>query len=303
MDIRALYRRLFEEEVRAWPLALCRIAIGLAVAWEATANVHRVIQYTPGQFHVSYVDVIQGLSPETYVAVCEWQWVFGLVVAAGVLTRLAAAAALGCQGYLFLISALNFRNHIYLMLLLLLLLTIFRSDRVLSVHAAGRWGWRKVVGDGEETVGWFSETIDPALTRLIQFQILIVYGWAAIHKMHAGYLNGYPLSVALEDVVSSGWSAEILASYPAWRSILEGMVASSSDMAAMSLMVVVGEALVALTLGSRAFRWLGIGLGVGLHATIAVGLDVYTFGALMVASYPLFAVEPPGGKLAASADR
>lgn len=294
--LQSAWQSLFDEDVRAWPLALSRIGIGLAVTWEAQMNLSRVIQYTPGQFHLKYVDFITGLPPETYTAVCDAQYYLALAVAAGILTRFAAAGALACQGYLFLISALNFRNHVYLMLLLLLILAVFRSDRVLSVWAAVRWGWRKVVAEAEP-VHWFTETVDPAPTRLLQSQILIVYGWAALHKIHPGFLNGYPLSVALEDVVESGWSAQIVRSYPEWQTTLEQTIASTEDMQVLSMLVVVTELLITLTLPSRSYKWLGIALGLGMHASIALGLNVYTFGTLMVSTYPLFAFESPGGRL------
>ena len=286
--INAMLERVLESEVDGRAMALTRIVVGYAAWFEAGQNVSRIGQYTPGQLHLDY-GLELNWSAEQLQLICEWQLRFALALIAGVFSRVFALATLTCQASLFFVSQLNFRNHIYMVMILLLLLSFARADARWSLQAV----FRKLIGRP------LSSRNCPALpARLIQAQVLIVYFYSGLHKLLLGFGNGYPLCRFLGRELPRGRSGDDLsAEHLEW--VVEHMSRDGCTEAipAFILLGSIGTIIVELALaaafGFRRTVWLAVVCGLGLHLSIWWAMDVVTFGLMMVATYPLFVVSPP----------
>lgn len=268
-------------------MAFTRILVGMATWFEATQNVSRIGQYTPGQLHLPY-GVVLNWDADQLHALCEWQMRFAVAVVLGLFTRFFAVAALVCQASLFLVSQLNFRNHIYLMMILLLLLSFAHADRAFSVNLLFR-----------RALGKATPRVVPSLpARLIQAQILIIYLYSGLHKLLLGFGNGHALCRFLGRDLRRGRSGEYFNEVELdWISThmsREGCTeAIPAIILAGSIGTIVAEVALAVAFGFRKGVLAAIVVGVGLHATIWWSMDVVTFGMMMLATYPLFLVSPP----------
>ncbi|MFT6398637.1 MAG: hypothetical protein ACJAYU_003399 [Bradymonadia bacterium] len=264
-----------------------RVVVGLATWYEATQNVARIGQYTPGQLHLPYFGTLNWDANQLH-ALCEWQMRFAVAVVLGLFTRVFALAALVCQASLFLVSQLNFRNHIYLMLLLLLLLSFAHADRAFSINVLIR-----------RALGKATPRVVPSLpARLIQAQILIIYLYSGLHKLLLDFGNGYALCRFLGRDLSRGRSGNFFSeSELEWISTYlsrEGCTdAAPAFIIVGSIGTIVAELGLAVSFGARRGVLAAIIVGVGMHTTIWWSMDVVTFGMMMVATYPLFLVSPP----------
>lgn len=295
--------RTLHQPTHPWALACFRVAVGVSAAFEAHHNVGRLIQYTPDQWHLPYAIALPAPSIDAGVTLCEVQGVAGVLIALGVAPRSAAWVALVCQGWLFGVSQLNFRNHVYLLLLALLCVALAPSDARLSPTGALRNLWRK--RRGLPRVGSAQRAFAGLAVRWIQSQIAIVYLWSGVHKLVLGFGDGYPLCVFLGRELRRGTSAKLLghARAPEWAAALLDPSTSAlsreacrsgvpSWVVAGSIATIVVElALPFALLRRRSVAW-AIAVGVALHGTILWSMDVYTFGFLMVGSYALFAADP-----------
>jgi len=271
-------------------LAVFRITLGFSTWFEAHENVKRLTQYTAGQFHLRYAGLELDFTVDRLHALCEWQMRFAFAVILGLASRVFALLAFACQASLFLVSQLNFRNHVYLMLVLLVLLATTHSDR--------RWGLQALarrLRGGAPT----PPTQVPVLgVRFIQAQVLIIYFYSGLHKLVLGFGGGYPLCRFLGREFPRGRSGDLLsAERLAWVSEHMSQEACLEAIPAFILVGSVGTIVVelglAVALGFARSFWPAIIAGVGLHAVIFVSMDVVTFGLMMVASYPLFWAAPP----------
>ena len=286
--VNAVLERLLEKEVDGRAMALTRIGVGYAAWFEAGQNVSRIGQYTPGQLHLDY-GVQLNWSAEQLQLLCEWQMRFALALIFGLFSRVFALATLACQASLFFVSQLNFRNHIYMVMILLLLLAFSRADARWSIQAVIRKVARRP----------FASRDCPALpTRLIQAQVLIVYFYSGLHKLLLGFGNGYPLCRFLGRELPRGRSGdELSAEHLAW--VAEHMSTDGCTEAIPvfillgSIGTIMAELTFAAAFGFRRTVWLAFIFGLGLHLSIWWAMDVVTFGLMMVATYPLFLASPP----------
>jgi uncharacterized membrane protein YphA (DoxX/SURF4 family) len=272
-DARTWPRRL-ARWLLAWgdprPLAAFRVAFGAALALEAWSNHDRVLYYTPQTFHLPYLPWITPLEVEQLHALFWTQLGLALALVAGLLTRPVAWALVAVTAWPFLICQLNFRNHVYLEILLLILLAASRGGQAWSLDALRR-------------------RARPALVplwpqRLILLQISVVYLYATLHKLSPGFLSGYPLGRALGRALprsaALGWLLP-----PQWLEALGQWAADPQWARLLSWLTVGTEGFLAFGLLWRATRPAAIALGLGLHLGIALGMDIYTFGAVMCAAY------------------
>lgn len=273
MDPRAWPGRL-AAWLLAWgdprPLAAFRVALGGALAVEAWNNHDRVLYYTPQTFHLPYLSWIAPLEVEQLHVLFWAQLGLALALVVGILTRPVTWALAAVTAWPFLICQLNFRNHVYLEILLLVLLGAAASGQVWSLDALWRKRPRRLIPLWPQ--------------RLILLQVCVVYLYATLHKLSPGFLSGYPLGQtlgrALPRSTALGWVLD-----PRWLEALGHWAAQPQWARLLSWLTVGTEGFLAFGLLWRPTRPAAIALGLGLHLAIALGMDIYTFGWVMCAAY------------------
>lgn len=277
------------------PLALFRVVLGLALLLESWTNLQRAHLYTPETFHIPYVPWIEPQSAEDITTLFEIGRGAALALTLGLFTRTAALVGLLSLGYAFLICQLNFRNHVYLELTLLLLL---------SLSAAGhRWSLDALL---QKLLKRPPKPAPPILIqRLVGYQICIVYFYATLHKISPGFLSGYPLGKALSRAIPRSKTLGALLE-PDVLQKAGTILLEPAWSVPISYLTVATEGFLALGLLFRRTRPLAVALGISLHLGIAVGMDIYTFGLVMTGAYfcfwtpeysaPSHTAPPPRGK-------
>ena len=278
---------VLESPVDGRAMAVTRVVLGFTAWFEAGQNVSRIGQYTPGQLHLPY-GVELNWGAEQLHALCEWQMRFAFALALGIFSRFFALATFACQASLFFVSQLNFRNHIYMLLILLLLTSFAGADRRWSLQALVRRLAKRPAPKSS-----------PALPiRLIQAQVLIVYFYTGLHKLILGFGSGFPLCRFLGRELPRGRSGGDLdegqLTWIADHMSREGCVEAIPAFILLgSIGTIVSELWMSVGFGFRRGIWLSVVMGLGMHGTIFWAMDVVTFGLMMVATYPLFLVSPP----------
>jgi antimicrobial peptide system SdpB family protein len=110
----------------------------------------------------------------------------------------------------------------------------------------------------------------------VRLQLVVVYVWAVVAKLAApAWRQGSALRGIFLDPIF-GWP-------PAVQDFLSSLLASGPVIAAMTWSVLAVELAIALSMfGGPRFRRCGLVLAVGLHATIAVTLGLFSFGIIMI---------------------
>jgi len=318
---------IFEGEVAAWPIAFFRFILGASVLMEAVHNIDRLHLYTSGQYLVPYFSWIQGLDYDTLRQMCRIQVIFGTMIMVGIFSRVAIAGAFGVQGYLFLITQLNFRNHIYLMLIMLALTFFSRPDRVWSLAALLRLAvWQSLARIPalapirpwcerwiRPNTSWSRERISATPIRVIQAQVVFIYFYATIHKVVAGFHSGYPLCKNWRRYFRGSkldqWVRDAQINFNpeslflgeeriAWaRTLWEGSSNEACEtpirfFVLSSVATIAAELLLTFGLLHRRTRWAAACTGIGMHGFIYFGMNVVTFGTMMVGTYVLFIGNP-----------
>ncbi len=298
-DLEQKLSRYFLVEGSPLPLALFRMGLGFTIALEATHSVARIPYYTPQTFHFAYIDFISPLSPEVLTQLLDSQYLFGLALALGLLTRFAALGVLLTQGYLFFICQLNFRNHIYLMLLLTTLTLFSQAGRAWSIDAILRWGWNTQIA-GDKTANLNPPWINITAQRLVGLQVCLVYFYAVLHKINPGFLTGYPLGKALSRTVARCWLQRNYPTLPetflgapspgydTWFAWASATIAMPQWAALISYLTLFTEGFLAVGLLWKPTRMTAVVLGIGLHLTIGFTMDIVTFGLYMTLAYLCF---------------
>jgi hypothetical protein len=171
-------------------------------------------------------------------------------------TRLAGAVLTLITGYTLLLDQRTYSNHLYLLVLLILLLTISDSSAAWSLDARRPGERRELVG------GW------PVL--LMKLQVSIVYFFSALAKLTPQYLSGEVLTSSLK---------------LSWR--------IPEIMSLLAVMSIVAELFIAFALWSSRLRLFAMVAGVGFHLFILAALDssrlsLGIFALEMFAVYVLF---------------
>jgi hypothetical protein len=262
MSLKAVWQRVLEGEVAAWPLARTRIIVGALaitrafeaarVLWPATA---------PDTLRLPYVSFMPELTR------AEVPWLAGIWLAA------AAAFTLGWRtrisgSVLCLVIARSltsdqqgYSSHLYLLLLLVLILTVGRSAAVSSLDA-------RRVGRRYRVPGW--------PVWLLAVQGTLVYGYAALAKLIPAYLSGAVICAHF------GW----LNWDPAPVYLCAGLAIAS----------IVTELFLVVALWRRRLWPLACVVGVGLHVAMVVmltpdvRLQLIIFAGEMLVLYPLYPI-------------
>ena len=289
------------------PLGIYRILLGLTIMYEAHHNFRRIAFYTPDTFHFPYVGFIKPLPigdlprripaddvlwaaleqlawPDTIEMLFTWQFVFATMLMLGLLTRVGALGVLMTQGYALFICQLNFRNHIYLTLLCVLLILFSPAGRALSLDDGFKRVYEWLLPDKKrQTPEWV-----PLMTqRLIGIQIAMMYFWATTHKLSPGFLSGYPMGRAVSRAITRARPASWLFS-PEQLQQLSEFFADPQWQPLLAYMTVFAEGFLAVGLFFRSTRLAAVCIGIGLHFGIFLMMDIHTFGMLSVSAYICF---------------
>jgi hypothetical protein len=203
------------------------------------------------------------LLPSTALRIFIPVWlVAALLFALGWKTRVAGAVLVLVTGYTLVLDQQTYSNHLYLLFVVVLLLTISDSGAAWSLDAR-RHARRDVAA-------W------PIL--LLKIEVTIVYVFSALAKITPRYLDGEILTASLKQ---EGWTAVP----QSWQA-----PAAMSLLAAMSIVV---ELFIAFGLWSRRLRPFAIVAGAGFHLLIIMLLDssrlsLAIFALAMFAMYVLF---------------
>ncbi|HEX2180399.1 MAG TPA: HTTM domain-containing protein [Actinomycetota bacterium] len=193
-------------------------------------------------------------------------------------TRVAGTLFAVLIGYTLALDQQLYSNHLYLMSLLVVLLTLGDAGAAWSLDARRK-------GARPSVPGW------PAL--LMRFQVSVVYGFAMLSKLTPAYLSGLVLATNLR---------------------LPGLQSVPPPVFAMvAILSVLTEAFLAMGLWSSRYRPVAVVVGLGFHLTILLTMrilpDLLTFALLMSAGYiafltpisPTYDAEPAADKVAAGA--
>lgn len=275
---RGLWDRFWHAEISPAGLALFRILFSYTL-WREVATTRAYSRHAIAWdgFTVPYSSLVPLMSEATYEWVHQLQYPLILLLGLGVLTRTSAGALLVLQGWVFFADQLNFRNHPYFFLLVLLLLVFSPAGKALS---PGAW-WR----------GRFLGRAHPATCqRLIQVQVTLVYVLAAVHKVHGLYLDGGVIRrlmvLDLPEGDSGVWLRRLFA-----EGTIDRLFELRWPWVFLATAVVVLEIALPAMLWWRPARRLGIAIGVVFHLSIAFIMNIHVFSYAMIASYLLF-LEP-----------
>ena len=248
----------------AQQLAVARIIIGVNAAFaslEAWRMLSRLLTPIVVKLPVSpWVPVLPSSALRIFIAV--WL-VAALVFALGWKTRVAGAVLALVTGYTLVLDQQTYSNHLYLLILVILLLTISDSGAAWSLDARRHAARRDVAA-------W------PIL--LLKIEVTIVYFFSAVAKITPQYLAGEILTRSLKQ---EGW----LAVPQSWR--------APAAMSLLAVTSIVAELFIAFGLWSPRLRLFAIIAGIGFHLLIIAVLDssrlsLAIFALDMFAVYLLF---------------
>jgi len=234
-------------------------------------------------FYLPYVEFIQPVTKETYILIHNLYSPLILLLALGLFTRFSCSVLFLLQGYLFFADQLNFRNHPYFFVLVLLLLLFSPTDDALSVKSILR-----ALKNRRPVIASFLGSQQPlTFQRLIQVQVCIVYLYAAFHKLNAGYLSGVVLEFYLRKQFLSGRAGQILETVFSESALfsLMNFLYSGQTFKALSVLSVIVEFGLPFTLWFRKTRPIALILGIGFHLGILIGMNIINFSLAMIATY------------------
>lgn len=172
-------------------LAMWRIMLGIILVYDVWANVFpALMSFNAEMFHFKYYGFgwVQPLGPLMPV-VAVLMLAGAVCVLLGVLYRPAIIVTTVLMGYVFLLRQEDYLNHIYLLLLYMMIMCAAPADRVWSIAAWRRR--RRGEGDGaqahDEIPAW------PVFLLRMQTEIMLVY--AGLVKIMPDWLQLMPLRV------------------------------------------------------------------------------------------------------------
>ena len=272
-----VWHRFWFREGELRPLAIFRVGWSVAVLIVAMTDIPRAPMYDASHFHWPLWDGFEPVDSGTFLALLGATGLGAALALAGFFSRLGAALVVGCQGFLLASDLLLFRNHIYLVCLLGLLLCCSPCERVFSVAAVLRR--RRAPDEPVRRRGSLTAV------QVIKLQILLVYSWAIINKLRGSFLDGWVLGHELADAFPRSLVGSWLGGQ---REVVMRSFAMQPAMAVLSWIVVITEVFVMVGLVWHPLRRPALAAGLMLHLGIALTMNVFAFSLLMVASYPLF---------------
>lgn len=267
MPLTRLLHRIVHLRIGARQLAVARILIGVNAMFaslEAMRALQRVLP--PMIVKIPFIASLPVMPSRALPAYIAGSILAALLFVLGWKTRFAGAVLALSTGYTLIVDQQAFSNHLYLLFLAVLLLTIADSGAAWSLDARRR-------GTRAQVAAW------PAL--LLRFQVTVVYVFSALAKITPQYLAG---EILLRSLKQGG----LLAVPQSWRT--PGFVIS---LAVASIFL---ELFIACGLWSRRLRPYAIVAGIGFHTLILVMIDssrlsLAIFALTMFAAYVLFVDE------------
>jgi len=275
--VRRSWDRFWFAEGPTTAFGLFRILFAICLALEVENTFHRSAFAVEGGFHLPYSSFLGPMTPATHRLLHTLQYPLIALLGLGLAARIAAAGLVVLQGLVFFSDQMNFRNHPYFFLLILFLLAFTPCDDALSVSSARARQW---LGGRRSLAG----------QRLVQFQVCLVYLFAALHKVHAGFLRGDVLSYYVSEHLEKTPLWAVLG----WIGNTETQEAARAFLLVPSNIAVPAVVSLVLELGLpagllfRKTRTLAIAMGIAFHASIAITMNIREFSLAMISSYVLF---------------
>lgn len=173
-----------EAPVDGLPLALFRFLFGAVIFIYTLVKARRTLRYfceNPFFFHWELFSWLRPLSRRGWLALTAVQAVAALFVSLGFCYPFSLFVVLGTYTYTFLLDKVLYNNHEYLVLLLLFLLGV--TDGAANFSLDVFLGLR----EGGPSIPYWQILI-------FQVQILIVFTWGGINKLHWDWMvEGQPM--------------------------------------------------------------------------------------------------------------
>lgn len=254
----AALKALPDQEAASLPIGLARAGLGVAALLGA-AEMARGLKalHTPGVIRIPRFESLPVL-PQSGVALFLGAWVLaGLAFCLGWHTRTAGVLLLGFQVYSLALDHQLYSNHLYLMALFTLLLTLADSGASFSLDAHRR-------GSVPYIPAW-----PVALMRVL---VSIVYGFAVLAKLNAFFMSGI--------VLRQNMRVPGMEHVPNWIFMV------------LALASVATEAFLAYAFWRKRLKTVAFLVGLGFHVTIVLTMwlfpDLVTFAVLMGSAYLAF---------------
>lgn len=262
-----LVRRFPDRQATSFPVALTRAGVGVAALIEAFEVAGQLRAFhNPDLLTLPRLDWF-AVVPASATNLFLGTWLLAAAAfCLGWRTRPAGVVLTGFLAYVLVLDRQLYSNHLYLMTILTVLLTLADSGASFSIDSRRR-GVR--------------HTIPAWPVALIRLQVSIVYAFAAATKLNLVYLSGLVLRTQLR-----------LPGLDAVPPALFALAAAGS---------VATELFLAFALWKPRLRPLAFLVGVGFHLTILVTMrvipDLLVFALLMVSAYMAFfsRLTPPVG--------
>lgn len=168
-------------------LVLFRMIFGFLAAAESfgaimTGWVHETFIEPGFTFTMIGLEWLQPLEGNGMVYYYFAMGVLGLMIMLGLFYRASAFMFFGMWTVTYVMQKSHFNNHYYLLVLLSFVMFLLPAHKDLSLDA--RWGFTAHSNRCSRISYWF-----------FIIQILIVYLFASIHKMHSDWVNALPIGV------------------------------------------------------------------------------------------------------------
>jgi hypothetical protein len=253
--------------VNARTLGVVRAGVGVAALMELAATAPRMLALAdPAAIRLPIVEAVasvySGAAPFVLLA---WL-VAGVAFSLGWHTTVAGTALALVFAGLVTSDQQLYSNHSYLITLSVAILTAGGAGRSWSLDA------QRLGTDAEAAPAW--------TVLALRTQVSIVYAFAVIAKLNPSFLSG--------SVVAASLRRDGIAFPEAWITF--------ESMFAMSMIVIVGEAFLAVALWRRRWRPLAFVVGLVLHAGIVVTMhaawDLAVFTMATLSLYVAFVDAP-----------
>jgi len=282
----ARWNRFWHGEGNTLSLGIFRALFAACLIWEIPVTRAKSLFGIEGGFHFPYVPFIAPLPAPLYHAFHDWQYPFAILLLLGIFPRIASAALVVLQGYVFFSDQLNFRNHPYFFLLILLFFVFLPSGQSFSIQSL----WTSLRRSREKVAATVGMIATLTVQQLIKFQISVVYFYAAVHKMTGQYLGGFVLSDQMAKMMFRGRSGRMLEDLlsPTTLESFKAAVADPGFWVIPAWITVILEVTLPFVLWIPRWRVAGMIFGIGFHVAIAYVMHIDIFSAAMIASYLLF---------------
>lgn len=265
-------------------MGLFRIIFSLCLIKEIETTRTKSIFAVEGGFHLPYVPFIQPVPREVFDWMMTLQYPLAMLLLVGLWMRPACVALIGLQGYIFFTDQLNFRNHPYFFILVLIALLLSHADQSFS--------FKSYIRQRFEGQNWREALCGPlrpvTMQRLIQVQLTCVYLFAAYHKLHPHYLDGSVMLNQVHRDLDIITEALHLFLSPERVTAVVDRIQQPGFLEWPARFSVFLELFIPLALWNRFTRPLAILLGLGFHGSIALFMNIKAFSFATMGVYLLW---------------